>query len=241
MRLSGLVALLLLLIFTLLTPGSTAGASSASAGVGAASSGPSHSASSSGASHTSSSVGAASSHASSAPSASGRSGSAHGTSASSASKPSPAKSDLRTRVSGPPVTTKPDREPEKRGFFSFLRHRKPTPVPETPTILPVSCKRGQNCLHPCAQGKTWNGFGCGLPYQYAQYQPYWRFNNCSALAEELRALRAKMLTQPDPGDSLRYRSLLSQYEACLQQSRIGSFGFYAFDPNLFAAPLFDMP
>jgi len=58
----------------------------------------------------------------------------------------------------------------------------------------------------CPSGLPLNGFACGVQY---------RFNDCSALAEQLAAQERQMRGQNDLGQALFYRLLRQQYESCL--------------------------
>jgi len=246
MRLSGLVtAAMVLAAVTLLAQHSSGGGSISAGGFsGAGFSGgtsmisTSHGSSGSSGSHSSSgpsAAGSASSPASSGPSSSAKA-SAKGNASSTAARPKPsaaAKSDTRNPVSEPVSGAK------KKGFFSFLRRSKPAPS-TTQAWAPMRgfCWKGRDCS-PC-QSKAWNGLGCGLPFQYAQYQPYWQGIDCRALANELAFMRARMQVQVEPGDRLRYQMLLRQYEECLRHSRFAAIDPYAFfwdvDANLFSRP-----
>jgi len=97
------------------------------------------------------------------------------------------------------------------------------------------CRKGQNCWvcpggrsatgqcinqsqYSCLNGQVWNGFSCGAQA--------W-FNSCRALEEELADQRLRMQGQADSAESLRYQSLLQQYEQCVRQFGLGRFGSYA--------------
>jgi len=129
-------------------------------------------------------------------------------------------------------------KPEK-GLFSSLRHpfRKATPAqsvrykPTVPcfrepcAICPSGGSRNGGCrvvTTACGSGQAWNGFGCGAQN--------WS-NGCTALANQLSAMRRQMRGQNDI-ESVYYRLLRDQYEQCERR-----FGAYAFS-NAF---LFDIP
>jgi len=240
MRLSGfVVASLLFVSATLVAQHSAAGGGGgASAGgySGGSSAGGYSGGSSSGSSHSgSSSSGSSSSSASSHGSSAGSSGSSHnsGSASSSGGRTDRGKtgavrgSNERARFS--------NEKPEKKGFFSFLRHKKPEPKPAA-FVPPIRCRRGENCRicrgagngaciveTSCATGLVWNGFSCGSQYGW--------WNDCSGLASQLAAMRRQGLGSP--GQSLMYRVLLSQYESCM--ARFGAASFSAY-PSLFDTP-----
>ncbi len=194
MRLSGLVVAALLFVSATLL------AQHSSGGGGSSSGGSSHGSSSSGISSSSGSSHVSSSHVSSP----GGSGSSHGSGRVSSS--ARAGSNARTHTPKSSSSAKP----EKKGFFSFLRHRKPAPKPslEAEANRPVRCKKGENCTCLaggtrnaagtcfsqaqvlCSAGLVWNGFGCGARYFV---------NDCSALAARLaqqeRQMRSAMTSQ----------------------------------------------
>ncbi len=226
MRLSRLVgAAILLLSVTLL-------AQHASGGGGGSSS-----ASSAGAS-SHSSFGGSSSSVASHVSSTHVSGTSHGSSSISSSS-TQSKSNLRT-----PVKDSANAKAEKKGFFSFMRHKKPAPVTpaEADFKRRVPCKKGQpcnvcpgggtrnsagNCGYPqiCSTGLGWNGFACGSQYG---------FSNCRILADQITALQGQMAGKNDPGLSLRYQLLREQYEQCLARSRSFAFSAMPLPPRLSA-------
>jgi hypothetical protein len=124
------------------------------------------------------------------------------------------------------ATASASSKPENRGFFSFFRHRKPAQPNQAELLIkpPLRCKKGQNCVPPCQAGLALNGFAC-----VAQSTPYWWFNNCRVLANELAAQREQMRTGIDRGASLRYQMLLNQYQQCMIRSRLVPFASYAFN------------
>jgi hypothetical protein len=137
-------------------------------------------------------------------------------------------------------------QPEKKGFFSFLRHpqKKQEPVvanlrqpPCRQKPCPVPCPggglRGKNgaCAvvanNTCSPGQSWNGYVCGA---------YWS-NSCETLARQVEAQRRQMQGGLDPGQSLIYRTLRDQYEQCVRRYGYAYFGSYAYN----GASLFDIP
>jgi hypothetical protein len=135
---------------------------------------------------------------------------------------------------------------EKRHFFSFPWHKKPTLQHAYWQTRP--CVKGHNCV-PCAPGshgaagmctpqppnvlclpgQGWNGLGC-TP------QTWW-VNDCTALAAQLEAQKRHMRGLNDPGQSLIYQVLRNQYLSCLARGGLGVFSFYAFnDPSIFYTP-----
>jgi len=239
MRLSALVTVaILFLSLALVSQHSTAGGGSSSSGgysggySGGASSGSSHSG---GSSSSGSYSGASSSHASSG-------GNSGGTRDSGSVSSSGGRTDRgRTgpsavRSSNEHARFSNDR-PEKKGFFSFFRHKKPEPK-SVAFIPPIRCRRGQNCRicggtrsgaciveTSCAAGSVWNGISCGPQYAW--------WSDCSDLANQLAGMRRQMQGRNDPGQSLMYRVLLSQYESCMERFGTVSFSLY---PNLFDIP-----
>jgi hypothetical protein len=131
--------------------------------------------------------------------------------------------------------------PERKGFFSSLRHpfRKPGPV-QTAEFKRRPCRKEPCAVCPpgesrnggacvvlgsvCPAGLVWNGFACG--------SRYWLNDDCRALAEQLAEQQRQMRGQNDPGQSLRYQLLRQQYEQCLER--------YRFHGNS-SASLFDDP
>ncbi len=212
MRLSGLVVAALLLVSATLFAQHTSGSSGSSSSSSAGSSGWS----SSGASHSSYSGGSSSSTGSH---NSSNSASHVASTGAAASHPSPS-----TKL----PSAQENAAREKKGFRSFLRHpfRKPKPVQAAEFKRPVPClkapcpvcpsgqsRSGNGACVPsvvasnvCPPGQFWNGFACGVQY---------RFNDCSALAEQLAARERQMRGQNDPGHALFYRLLRQQYESCL--------------------------
>jgi len=238
-RLSSLVVAVLLLVSTVLLAQHSfaSGGSSPGGGVssGGLSGGASHSGSSGSGSVSSShggSGGSGSSHgSSSASSSSGRSGAGSGHSASTRSSTGSGNS-IRAKANPPTHVLEPSSIHEKKGFWGFLRHKKPAPPQQAWIAPPKHCKKGQYCPSTCQAGYAWNGLACGV-----QYEPYWWFNSCSSLAAQLQAQRERLREHPDPGESLIYRTLLDQYQLCLQRSGFAPFSFYALDEaNLFGIP-----
>lgn len=236
MRRSALVTFaILFLSAALVAQHSTAGGGLSSGGYsGGASAGSSHNAPSFAASYS----GSSSSHASSA----GNSGSARN---SGSVSPSSLRTDRgktgssTVRSSDKNVCNETARlanaKPEKKGVFSFLRHKKP--APKSADFVPaIRCKKGENCRictgarrgrciveTSCPGGLVWNGFSCAPQYAFS--------SECSGLANQLTSMRRQGLG--DPGQSLMYRVLLSQYESCLGRFGMASLGSY---PSLFDTP-----
>jgi hypothetical protein len=149
-----------------------------------------------------------------------------------------------TRVS----TTKGAPQPERKSTRSFFHpFRKPKPVehaqfPRRPCFKGNCsiCPPGQSangrglCVvmaNTCQAGLVWNGFSCG--------QNWW-FNDCSYLAAQLAAQRRHMQGLNDPGQSLIYQTLRTQYDSCLARGGFegfGGFSFYALNDGSFL----DMP
>jgi hypothetical protein len=204
MRLSGLVVAAILLVSATLVAQHSSGTGGSSSG-GSSSGGSSHSSSSSG-SYSSSGSSHLNSSSSSGRTDRGTAGSSgHGRSSNDSARPG---SNVRTHVSESSSSVKP----EKKSFFSFLRHRKPTPKSSLKTEArpPIRCKKGENCMacaaggyrnaagkcvlqaqvFSCSQGQVWNGFACGARYF---------MNDCSALAAQLaqqeRQTRSALTTQ----------------------------------------------
>ncbi len=220
MRLSGLViAAILLVPATLLAQHSSGGGASSGGSASVSShSGGSTSSASSVSSHTSS---ASAAHVGS------TSAAAH---PSSSSKLPPGKG-----------TASPEKKPSRSLLHPF---RKPQPVQNTEFKRPAPCLKGRCPVCPpgesrsgsgacavtttaCAPGLSWNGFACGVPY---------RFNDCSALANQLEAERRRMQGQSDPGQAVFYRMLRQQYESCLQRYGSPMFGNALLFDSLFDAP-----
>ena len=217
MRLSRLVVAAVLLVSATLLGQHTSGAGGSSSG-----------GSSSGASHSSYSGGSSSS------------ASSHNSSSSASHVASTGAAASRLSPS-----TKENAAPEKKGFFSSLRHPFRKPVRRAEFRRPVRCLKEPCAVCPpgkssngkgacvlasnvCPTGQFWNGFACGTQY--------W-FNDCRALADQLAAERQQIRGRNDPGQSLRHRRLQEQYEDCLMRSRL-PFGAYAFnDARLLDTPL----
>jgi hypothetical protein len=238
MRLSGLCAATLFLLSSfLLTPWALAQHSNSSSGSSSSSSsgggGGSHSSSSGGSSSSGSSGGGSHSSSSSSSSSGGHSSnsssaghsssggsSAHGTSArgsnsGSASAVSPARgfrsteSKTQSAIREPSGTLRePAVQPEKRGFFSFLRHpfHKPEPEPKPGADLrhrvcftgpcPVcppgarggACGGGtvvlHNSRHTCSGSAIWSGASCVLQTHY--------LDDCSGLRSMMERQAQRM-------------------------------------------------
>ena len=120
-------------------------------------------------------------------------------------------------------------QPEKKGFFSFLHHKKiETPVSAIPQF---HCKKGEKCAPTCSTGRSWNGFGCT-----AQYNPNLWFNSCEILANELAQARG-MGGRVGAAEQLRYRQLRDAYQECLARHRMVPFAFSALnDLSFFGTP-----
>jgi hypothetical protein len=229
MRLSGLVVAAVLFVSTTLI----AHTSGAGGSGGFASSGGS---SSSSASHGGYSGGFSSSSSSSSSSVhSGGSASSHNSSNSVSHVTSTSAGTSHSSPSTKLSSTKESAAPEKRGFFSSLRHpfRKPAPVKTAEFLRPPPCLKAPCAVCPPGQSRNgngpcvftsnvcppWqfgNGFGCGT-------QTAW-FSNCRALADQLAEQQARMRGQNDPGESLRYQVLKNQYEQCIRRFGSGFFG-----------------
>ncbi len=224
MRLSSLVVAAVLFVSATLLGQHTSGAGGSSSG--GSSSGASHSSYSGG---SSSSASSASSHRSSSSASHIASTGAAGSRLSSSKLPS----------------AKENATPEKKGFFSSLRHPFRKPVRRAEFRRPRRCLREPCAVCPpgassngkgacvlasnvCPTGQFWNGFACGTQY--------W-FNDCRALADQLAAERQQIRGRNEPGQSLRHRLLQEQSEDCLMRSRL-PFGAYAFnDARLLDTPL----
>jgi hypothetical protein len=242
MRLSALVTLaILFLSAALVAQHSTAGGGSTSSGgysggySGGASSGSSHSG---GSSSSGSYSGTSSSHASSA----GSSGGTHnsGSVSSSGGRADRGKTGSNAvrssdKNGGKETARLSTAKPEKKGVFSFLRHRKPEPKLAA-FVPPIRCRRGENCRicrgarsgaciveTSCAGGLVWNGISCGPQYAW--------WSDCSAIASQLAAMRRQGLG--NPGQNLMYAILLQQYQGCLARVGAASFSSYS--------SLFDLP
>lgn len=215
MRLSVLVIVSILFVSsTLVAQHTLSSVSSASSG------GPSGSA----ASHSSYSGGSSSS---------ARSASSHNSSSSASHVASTGAASSRSLPSFKVSPTRENAIPEKHGARTFWHpFRKPRPVRTSefhrPRCLKQPCavcppggsRRSGACVvasNVCAPGQSWNGFACGAQF--------W-FHDCSDLAGQLVAQEQQMRGRNDPGQSLIYRVLLSQYESCMAsfgRSPLGSF------------------
>lgn len=137
--------------------------------------------------------------------------------------------NIRPNLLRSPVTEKLEERPEKKGFFSFLHHKKP--APELATNPPFHCKKGQSCRLPirpaCQTGRVWNSSSC------AQYDQYSWFDGCRALADQLAAERERMRLGGDSGASLRYQSMLNQYRQCMSRYGAEPFSSYLFSDASF--------
>jgi len=223
MRLSRLVVAAVLFVSATLLGQHTSGAGGSSSGGSA----------SSGGSHSSYSVGSSSS------------ASSHNSSSSASHVASTGAAASRLSPSAKLPSTKENAAPEKKGFFSSLRHPFRKPVQRAEFRRPVRCLKEPCAVCPpgkssngkgacvlasnvCPTGQFGNGFACGTQY--------W-FNDCRALADQLAAERQQIRGRNDPGQSLRHRRLQEQYEDCLMRSRL-PFGAYAFnDARLLDTPL----
>jgi hypothetical protein len=127
-----------------------------------------------------------------------------------------------------PADEKLDAQPEKKGFFSFLHHKKiETPVSNNPQF---HCKKGEKCAPTCSSGRSWNGFGCA-----AQYNPNLWFSSCQILADELAQVRTN--TRGNASQQLRYRQLRDAYQECLERHRVVPFAFSSLNElSLFGTP-----
>jgi hypothetical protein len=128
-----------------------------------------------------------------------------------------------------PTNEKLDEQPEKKGFFSFLHHKKiETPVSNMPQF---HCKKGEKCAPTCSTGRSWNGFGCAV-----QYNPNLWFNSCEILAEALAQTRVTMRGR-GAAEQLHYGQLLHAYQECLARHRVIPFAFSAFNElSFFGTP-----
>ena len=243
MRLSDLVIAVLLVVSVALLPEQSLGAGGSSS-AGASSSGGHSGGGSPGGGFSSGARSGGSSHASS-----GSPGSTRGSISSSSSRGSnsntagtnrssslsgrspkdPASTGLNIRPNllKAPVSEKLDEQPEKKGLFSFLHHKKPAPEPASFTNPRLHCKTGQSCRGPvpvsCQTGRFWKTSSC------AQYDQYSWFGACRALADQLTTEQERMRLDNDPGESLRYQMLLNQYRQCM-----GRFGGTPFSSYLFS-------
>lgn len=134
------------------------------------------------------------------------------------------------------TSNKQNAGPEKKGFFASLRHPFQKPVVRA-EVIPVRCAKAPCAVCPpgesrngvggcvvasaaCPAGRSWNGLGCGTQF--------W-FNDCSALQAQLQAERLMLQEGDDPGEGLRYQSLLSQYESCVARFGADPFSLYDID------------
>ncbi len=172
-----------------------------------------------------------SSSAESARSSSERSSSERSSSFSERSPKDPANTGLNIRPNllKSSVTEKADAQPEKKGFFSFLHHKKPAPGLASLTNPPSRCKKGQSCrIRPaCQTGRAWNSSSC------AQYDQYSWFDACRSLADRLAAERERMRLGGDPGASLRYQMMQNQYRQCMARYGAEPFSSYLFSDASF--------
>lgn len=144
----------------------------------------------------------------------------------------------------PSKVSSPENQAERKGrsFFHPFRKREPVeaalkPMPrcwkgDCRVCPPGSRGKGGACVvtNTCLSGQAWNGFTCGV-----LYDRFWS-NNCRSLAAQLEAERTRMRAFPgDPGEALRYRTLLEQYEQCLQRNRLFSHLPFS-DPSLYDFP-----
>jgi hypothetical protein len=140
--------------------------------------------------------------------------------------------NIRPNLLKAPVSEKLDEQPEKKGLFSFLHHKKPAPEPATFTNPRHHCKTGQICTGPvpvsCQTGRFWKTSSC------AQYDQYSWFGACRALADELTTEQERMRLDNDPGESLRYQMLLNQYRQCMGRFGGAPFSSYLFSDASFA-------
>jgi len=119
-----------------------------------------------------------------------------------------------------PTNEKLHEQPEKKGFFSFLHHKKIEREAPVSTIPQFRCKKGERCAPTCSSGRSWNGFGCAI-----QYNPNLWFNSCEILADELAQARSRMHGNAGSAEQLRYRQLLDAYQECLARHRMVPFAF----------------
>ena len=221
MRLSALVIVIVGILFLSLTVTAAPAGSSASTGSSASSS----------ASHGSSSASSGSSasvHSSSSPAfhAAGGGHSA-GMGATSSSKGVPS-------FKVPSPDKKAANEKPTRGFWHPFRRPQPAKaefhfpvrcVKEPCTVCPPGSRYGA-CLvanNFCPGGESWNGVGCS---------PQYLFHDCSSLARQLEAQRRQMRGRNDPGQSLIYQTLLSQYQQCMARYGLQPFGSFAFNERM---------
>jgi hypothetical protein len=176
----------------------------------------------SGGSHSSSGgfSGSGSSHASS-----GASSTAH--SSTSAPASSRTESNAQNHVSSVKSGTSQNEQNGKKGFFSFLHHRKPEPTLSLASARQPICQKGFNCgVCPASRRTASGGCGyvatsCGTGLSGSRFScNYYRQNDCSRLADQLAAQQRLMRGQSDPGETLFYQTLQQQYNACLWRNGI---------------------
>jgi hypothetical protein len=225
MRLSALVIVIVgILLFSLTVTAAPAGSST--------STGSSASSASSSASHGSSSASSGSSasvHSSSSPAFhAASSGHSAGMGATSPSKGVPS-------FKVPSPEEKAANEKQTRGFWHPFR--KAEPVHKAEFHFPVKCVKEPCAVCPpgsrhgacvvannfCPAGQSWNALGCSPQYLFA---------DCSALARQLEAQRRQMRGRSDPGQSLIYQTLLSQYQQCMERYGLRSIGSFAFNERM---------
>jgi hypothetical protein len=142
-----------------------------------------------------------------------------------------------------PTASRPAATEKKH--FSFPWHKKSSP--QLASWRPTPCFHGRNCTPcqagsrsgvgmctpqprnvSCFAGQVWNGSYCAA-------QNWW-LNDCLGVAGQLEAQRRHMQGLNDPGQSLVYQALRSQYLSCLSRQGFG-LGFYALnDMNPFNIP-----
>lgn len=227
MRLSALVVVAILLSPASVLAQRGGGSHSGGGFSGSATSSSSHGSSSSAGSSRGSGIASSSSFSSNSV-GSARSSSERSSSFSERSPKDPASTGLNIRPNllKAPVSEKLEEQPEKKGFFSFLHHKKPEPVLATRTNPPFHCKKGQSCRIPirpaCQTGRVWNSSSC------LQYDQYSWFDACRSLADQMAAERERMRLGGDPGASLRYRMMQNQYGQCVARYGAEPFSSYLF-------------
>lgn len=142
------------------------------------------------------------------------------------SEPSPTGLNIRPNLLRPASNEKIEETPAKKGFFSFLHHKKPEPEHASFIAPRFHCRAGQKCFTPpgCQTGLGWRSSYCGTLYD----QYYW-FNGCQQLAYQLQAEEDRMQSS---GDALRYQWLRDQYDQCMRRYGAGSFSSYLFLSDL---------
>jgi len=219
MRHSGLVVATILLVSATLLAQHSSGSGGSSGG---ASSGGSHGGYSGGSSSSASTGGHVSS-----------SSASHVGSTGMASSRSPVSSNVSSKVS----PTKENVTPEKKGFFSALRHpfRKPVQKAEfnrtclkgpCPVCPPGESRNGRGACaasNVCTIGLSLNGFACGTPA--------WS-DDCRVLAAQLAEGQQQRPGQDNPDQHRRHHFLLNQYQQCLDRSRLALFGGFTFSDAL---------